>query len=322
MRHLSVTQFGSYLGLEGQRLIVRRENQVVGEYPIHRLKSLQIGAKGVGISSNLLYELALRGVNVFFVDYRSIPVLSLSGTHSHAVVELRKHQFEFANNPAFVADLCKRIVIGKIQNQRSVLLYFGKQFKKDKNQDLANSTGNLSHNVIYDSTSKLYEVLKDLKNLDLSQNVNWREQLMGFEGGAAQIYWNCLREAKLLPSSFVNRKGRGAPDITNQALNYGYSVLMSYIWNAVIKAGLEPYLGFYHVIRPGKPSLVLDIMEEYRAWVVDRSVIKIRDLLVKSNSLSEEIKRRIIEEVHQTFGKKHMFFGKKLKVETMLQRQV
>ncbi|MCX8000233.1 MAG: hypothetical protein N3A69_14985, partial [Leptospiraceae bacterium] len=60
----------------------------------------------------------------------------------------------------------------------------------------------------------------------------------------------------------------------------------------------------------------------YRAWVIDRSVIKIRDLLSKSNFLNEEIKRRLIEEVHETFGKKHIFFGKKLKVETMLQRQV
>lgn len=54
MRHLSVTQFGSYLGLESERLVVKRENQVVGEYPIHQLKSLQIASKGVSLSTNLL----------------------------------------------------------------------------------------------------------------------------------------------------------------------------------------------------------------------------------------------------------------------------
>jgi CRISPR-associated protein Cas1 len=210
-----------------------------------------------------------------------------------------------------VGDFCKKLVMGKIRNQRSVLLYFSKQFQEGQEKE------KLSR-----ATQKIESSLFEVKKTEFSETSFWREQLMGYEGGCAQIYWNALREANLLPSQFEARTGRGAKDVVNQALNFGYSLLMSYIWNAVLKAGLEPYLGFYHVVRPGKPSLILDIMEEYRAWVVDRSVIKSRSLIQKANEFNNEIKTRLIQEVHETFSKKYIFFGKKLKLETMLQRQI
>lgn len=310
MRHLTITQFGSFIGLDGQRLVVKKENQVVGEYPINRLKTLQITTKGVGLSSNLLYELSLRGVNVFFIDYRNIPVMAISGTHHHAVVELRKKQFEFGNSHGAI-ELSKRIVLGKIRNQRAVLLYFAKQTKRETVKD-----------YIIQSIQKLEKSIYQIKEKNFQNIVNWKEFLMGFEGAAAQIYWNGLKNSELLPYPFQERKGRGAIDVVNQCLNFGYAILMSYIWNAVLKAGLEPYFGFYHVTRPGKPSLVLDIMEEYRAWVVDRNIIKLRFQLTKESSLNQELKNRIIKEVHESFSKKYKYNGKLLKLETMLQRQV
>ena len=76
--------------------------------------------------------------------------------------------------------------------------------------------------------------------------------------------------------SLSPNEGRGSQEINNAMLNLGYAVLSSYILNAIINAGLEPYLGIMHGQRPGKMALVLDMMEEYRAWVVDRAVIKLR----------------------------------------------
>ena len=88
---------------------------------------------------------------------------------------------------------------------------------------------------------------------------------MGYEGAAATLYWQALRTAGLVPETFLTREGRGSVEIVNAALNYGYAILQSYIWSALDNAGFELYAGFLHRRRPGKPSLVLDVMEEYRA---------------------------------------------------------
>jgi CRISPR-associated protein Cas1 len=67
-------------------------------------------------------------------------------------------------------------------------------------------------------------------------------------------------------------KTRGATDLVNQCLNYGYGILYAQVERAVLLAGLDPYAGFLHEDRPGKPSLVLDLVEEFRAHAVDRSI--------------------------------------------------
>ena len=105
-------------------------------------------------------------------------------------------------------------------------------------------------------------------------------------------------------------------------LNLGYAVLSSYILNAIINAGLEPYLGIMHVTRPGKMALVLDIMEEYRAWVVDRAVIKLRSRSEGQKTLEMSLKKALIAEIQKTCAKKYLYRRKKLKLEHIIQRQV
>ena len=78
---------------------------------------------------------------------------------------------------------------------------------------------------------------------------------------------------RLLPAGrFTTREHQGAADDVNALLNYGYGMLYSQVWSALALAGLEPFAGFLHVDRPGKPSLVLDFIEEFRQPIVDRVV--------------------------------------------------
>ena len=121
--------------------------------------------------------------------------------------------------------------------------------------------------------------------------------------------------------SFKKREGRGSKEIGNVMLNFGYAILSSYIFNAIVNAGLEPYLGFYHVQRPGKPSLVLDLMEEYRSWVVDRAVIKMRSTISTKKYLDVELKRNFINEIQKTLAKKYLYRTKKVRLENIIQRQ-
>ena len=148
------------------------------------------------------------------------------------------------------------------------------------------------------------------------------EALLGFEGASANAYFQGLREVRLFSPSFVRREGRGSQEINNAMLNLGYAVLSSYILNAIVNAGLEPYQGIMHARRPGKMSLVLDIMEEYRAWVVDRAVIKLRAQSKGKTQLTSGLKKILIQEIQKTCAKKYKYRKKRQKLEHIIQRQV
>ncbi len=97
--------------------------------------------------------------------------------------------------------------------------------------------------------------------------------------------------------------------------------MSSYVLNAIINSGLEPYLGVLHSNRPGKMALVLDIMEEYRAWVVDRAVIKLRAKTAQKEKLDLSLKKDLISEIQKTCRKKYSYRKKKHKLEHIIQRQ-
>jgi len=91
---------------------------------------------------------------------------------------------------------------------------------------------------------------------------------MGLEGAVASVYFQALTD--VLP--FEGRSPT-ARDHVNICLNYAYGILYSQVEKACLLAGLDPYLGFYHCDRYGKPSMVLDLVEEFRAVVADRAVV-------------------------------------------------
>ena len=159
-------------------------------------------------------------------------------------------------------------------------------------------------------------------NIDKTKNIKSIETLLGTEGASASTYFQALRKAQLFSSTFLRREGRGSREINNSMLNLGYAVLSSYILNAIINAGLEPYLGIMHSKRPGKMALVLDLMEEYRAWVVDRAVIKLRQQSEGKKELDQNTKKALISEIQHTCSKRYLYRKKKIKLEHIMQRQV
>ena len=190
----------------------------------------------------------------------------------------------------------------KISNQRAVLSYFNK----------------------YHNSEILTKAITEIGNIavNMKSNIKSKEILLGMEGSAARIYFESLAQSGLMPSSFKERQGRGGREITNVMLNLGYAVLGNYVMNSIINAGLEPYLGFLHTQRPGKPSLVLDVMEEYRAWVVDREVVKLRAQAENENFLNQSLKRKLISAIQETMQKRYLYKKKRIRLEHIMQRQV
>ena len=124
---------------------------------------------------------------------------------------------------------------------------------------------------------------------------------------------------------FFGRVHRGATDKVNSMLNYGYGILYSQVWGSVISAGLEPFAGFLHVDRPGKPSLVLDLVEEFRQPVVDRTVISHVNLgesiKMEGGLLDAETRKDIAQKILYRLESRENYRGKKYQIRSIIQIQ-
>lgn len=307
MRHLAITEYGQFVGVTGERVVVRGNDQILLETPLSRLRSIAIAKDGVSFSSNLVLACAQRGIRLFVMDWRGIGVAAITGQHRHAIANLRKKQFEYIDNPESRTTAAS-MIYGKVRNQRAVLLYFGK-YHKQHQQDIVQIANHLD------------ELSQRLRETNWSKRDGWREEIMGVEGAAASAYWQAIAKFNWLGEYFEKRIGRGAPDLSNQMLNYGYSLLTSYVWAALDNAGFELYAGILHTERSGKPSLVLDMMEEYRAWIVDRQVIKLRNQLTGNTEFSFKLKRQLSNAIQDAMAAKYSYRKKRLRIETILQRQ-
>lgn len=312
LKHLVVADFGRFVGLTGQRLVVYSGDETIGEYSLNRLKSVTIAKSGVSLSSNVILALSLRGIHLFITDGFGGHAASLSGAQSHGTSKIRAAQYDLCDGVGG-HELARRFVYGKLRNQRAVLLYFNKY---------SQSRFAESDNPLVDTAEKISVVCSQLMEQPLNRENDWRSQMMGYEGVAAKLYWAALRESDLLGGSFQFRSGRGADEVHNAALNYGYAILQRYVWQCLINSGLDIYCGFLHVQRPGRPALVLDVMEEYRPWVVDRSVIKLRRQFAGETSLKPKLKKAVAGEVLGALGKKYIYRKKQLTLESIVQRQV
>lgn len=299
MKHLVIVEYGTFLGVRAGLLVVRGRDGSEKTYPMNRLSSVCIAKKGVSFSSDLIENFSSRGIKLFFLGFKGTAHASLIGNVQHAVVQSRINQYEFCKGDTLA--LSRKIVEAKIKNQRAVLNYFAKYHKSE---DLFSASDSLKANLTQVGATRT------------------NEELLGFEGASARSYFTALKASGLLSVSFTRREGRGSAEITNVMLNFGYAILSSYVLAAVENAGLEPYLGVLHSIRPGKMSLVLDIMEEYRAWVVDRTVIKLRAQCERAGSLRPELKKLLVSEIQKTCGKRYPYRRKMVKLEHIIQRQV
>lgn len=306
MQHIVIHEYGKALGITSERLVIKEGNLPDKHIPLRKINTISIQKSGVSLSSNLLSACARYGIKVF-IGNRAQELCCLYGNAQHAVVLNRANQFNFLADDKQRYRISRAFIYGKLRNQRATILYFHKQKcsvnKKSASINLANELDMLSRQV-----------------KDLSYSNNWNSVLMGLEGKAAASYWRLLAEYHWLGDSFTNRIGRGAQDSANQALNYGYGILASVVWSALTNAGLEVYLGALHAIRAGKPALVLDIMEEYRPWVVDRSVIKLRSKL-NGNSLKPKIRKQLTTNILSTLANPIPYHGKKIRLESVIQRQ-
>jgi len=299
MKHIIVNNFGIFLGLKSARLTIKKDGKVQKEIALNRIKTIQVLSRGISISSDLINACSHRGIKIFFNTFNSFSALHT--LYEHKSVMVRKNQFNKCDG-ILGLELARKLIIGKLKNQRATLLYSSRNIKGERK----------------DRVIELFD--KSILQLKNKKEIS-KEYIMGIEGVSASYYFEYLREMELFPISFKYRTKRHSQEITNIALNYGYAILFNFIYKSCINAGLEPYYGVLHSVRSAKPSLILDIMEEYRSFVVDRNIIKLRSKLAKVTEF-EKVKKDVATNILNTLSKKYKYNHKKLTLESIIQRQI
>lgn len=129
MKHVTVMGYGTFLGLTGARLCIYEANKTnVKEIPLNQIKTLTVTKKGMSISTDLILELGARGIKLFFISGKN--VVSLSGTHQHAVAKTRQYQIFHCNDEKDSLKTAQKVITAKVKNQRATLLYYAKHHAK------------------------------------------------------------------------------------------------------------------------------------------------------------------------------------------------
>jgi CRISP-associated protein Cas1 len=307
---------GSFIGKHQGRLRVTRAQQTITEAPLIHLKQILVIDSGVSISSDVIHVCSDEGIPIHFLDRRGSVIAGLYSTGLTGTVLTRRAQLLAYEHVSGVL-IAKAFVSGKLENQANVLRYMAK-YRKETDPAL--------HEEMMLVALEMQDYLYELEQLKAERIDLLREQILSVEGRAAQRYWATV--ARLIPMELAwpGRETRGALDKMNAALNYGYGILYCQVEQALTLAGLDPYGGFLHADRPGKPSLVLDLIEEFRQTVVDRTIIGLVNKRVpieqdESQLLTEATRKKIAEKVLERLESSELYEKKRQALRFIMQSQ-
>ena len=258
---LFVSGFGLSVGKQSERVAIRHKRKVVAQIPFLRLQEVIIGSRGVNVTSDVIEALCERGIRLAFLGGTGRPYALLTSPLLTATVETRKAQIHAIDSPVG-ANMARWIVAGKTRNQAKLLQYFARTRSDELGEKFKAAALSIK------------EITKKILAVEGPDCRTVRPTLQGLEGAAGRLYWAAI--SNVVPGIAPGTFSRHNPptdvinSTVNSALNYGYGILTSHVWGAVMNAGLEPFAGLIHTDRSGKPSLVLDLIEEFRQPIVDR----------------------------------------------------
>ncbi|MEM2146729.1 MAG: group II intron reverse transcriptase/maturase [Candidatus Jordarchaeaceae archaeon] len=310
--NLVVTHPNSFLGKSSKRVVLREQRRKVKEIPIYRLKNILITSNGVAISSDLIKFCCQNEVSITFFNEFGYPYgyLFTSRLPFHRLTIL---QTEAINGEKGLL-LAKTFVRGKIRNQINLLKYYNKYRKRKE------SSFRIEIEQALNKMNLLLQKLEELSTDELLIN-----RLFAIEGQAASIYWSLIKTLLANDVFFEGRERKGARDLVNSLLNYGYGVLYSQVYKAIILAGLNPNIGFLHRGNTERPALLYDLVEEFRQPVVDRAVIGLIRKKVKLNIqgiyLTDDTKLRLVNTIMKELNSRVYYRNRRVKLVEVIHEQ-
>lgn len=245
-----IQTFGTSVRLINGLLSIKHDN-TFNQVPIGKIDRL-ILKKGIHISTDVIYECLDQGVDILLMDRSGMPVGRLWNNRFGSISTIRKCQLDYAQHQNVMPWVGKNLK-EKFSNQSDLLLCLL-------------SLSDPQEMLIKQCVARI-DSLSDRINdvVTLSQD-EAGGKLRAIEGQVSKIYFDCIN--KHLPNrfQFSRRSKRPALDMINSMLNYAYGSLYSHIESALIKSGLDPFIGFFHRDEYNRPVLTYDVIEPFRPW--------------------------------------------------------
>jgi CRISPR-associated protein Cas1 len=247
---LYVLEPGARVGISGEVIEIRTDEGCVAEVPLLEVGSISLFGNA-HISSQAMRAVLARDVPVFYLSYGGWLSGFARSANDHSL-DLRIEQFDAVKDEARCLQLARSFVTGKIKNQRTMV----RRSLGTKGKEFLQALALLVHRV---------------------EHAPNMAEILGLEGMAAKHYFDAFALMLGVATGFevTGRNRRPPTDPVNALLSFGYAMLAKEAVAAVIAVGFEPGLGLYHQPRPGRPSLALDLMEEFRPLIVDSVVLSL-----------------------------------------------
>lgn len=251
MSILYVTEQGANISLDGGYFIAKNKSGLVRKIPRETLESIAIFSNAQ-MTTQCVEECLKRGIPVSYFSRSGSYFGRLSST-AHTNISRLKKQIQMSENSGFALELSKRIINAKIHNQSVLLRRYMRRSDMENTEEI-----------------KQINILG--KKVSACTSIN---QLMGYEGIAARYYFQLLGKLVREEFRFDGRSRRPPKDPFNSMLSLGYTLLMYEIVGEIESHSLNAYCGYLHQDRERHPTLASDLMEEWRAVLIDSTVMSL-----------------------------------------------
>lgn len=252
MSTLYLLEQGAKLEKESKRLVVTKEDKILLEVPEFKIGRVLIFGN-VQITTQAMKFLLEQGIETSFFTIYGRLIGRLLPPQSRNVL-LRIAQFEKTKDQNFRLAFSKTIIEGKIKNAKVFLQRFSRNHPE------------------VDFTKAEEDLNRCLEELPRKSQVS---SVIGVEGRASAIYFEAFRKMFLKELKFETRIRRPPPDPVNSLLGLGYTLITNEMFSVLVSVGFDPYIGFLHGIEYGRPSLALDLIEEFRHSIIDRLTLEL-----------------------------------------------
>lgn len=245
-----INTYGTKISLREGMIVIKNE-MAEKEVPMKLIDSIHLG-KGCSLSSDVIYCAVENNIDITFGSRTGKPVGRVWGVNFGSVSSIRKQQLTFTLSGE-AAGFIAEILAKKIQNQQSVLLLF-------------HTPGKRSDKTIDEASMFLEKYIQRFNNVKEGNIEELADTFRGWEGYCSKKFFETINQNIPEQYRFEKRSKHPATDMFNSLLNYCYGILYSKIEIALIRAGIDPYIGIFHRDEYNRPVLVYDVIEMFRYW--------------------------------------------------------
>lgn len=293
MATLYLMEQGAVLRKESKRLIVEKQSKTLLEVPLFKVDRVLIFGN-VHLTTPAISFLLSNGIDTSFLTVNGRFKGRLTPIESKNVF-LRMKQYEKHIQPQFKLSMARRIVTAKIQNARTLLIRYARNHPE------------------VDLERAIKELQSHIENIPRKQTV---KSLMGVEGAASATYFGAFGKLFRRELQFDGRARRPPRDPVNSLLSFGYTLLTNEMVSLTCAMGFDPYIGYFHGLDYSRPSLALDLIEEFRHPIIDRLIL----FLVNNRVITEkDFENRAEEGVFLSLSSRKTFF---VQYEKYMKREV